>query len=231
MLFDALWCVNASLHPIWPSVDGGLLLWINRPLDRLDAPSYADRMRWDELFADLEGQFNAAGREGLEHEVTERARVELVSLGLIDRIRGTAGASIRCWTCNGELYQGVVSHVGDDWFLLTSGTRSVLIPVASVQRMSGLSATSVRRPSPVGRPLASVLRMLARDRALVAVHLAHGTGSLAPLLEGVFDRVGSDYVELALRADGDLGGGTTGGSCVLPFAALDTVTSRSESWQ
>ena len=45
-------------------------------------------MRWNALFDDLEAQLAEAEVLGRESEVSERARAELASIGMADRLRG-----------------------------------------------------------------------------------------------------------------------------------------------
>jgi hypothetical protein len=64
--------------------------------------------------------------------------------------------------------------------------------------VSGLSAAVVSDPRIVARKLAlnSVLRGLARDRALLGIRLRAGD-----LLTGTLDRVGADHMDVAVHPD------------------------------
>lgn len=153
-------------------------------------------MRWDELFADLEGQWAAAGLADLDAEVADRSRAEAARLTLVDRLRGSYGVEVSVRVRSTGTIQGVLGEVGSAWLLLQeAGGREALVPLAAVLGVTGLRAASAP-PGSGGRVgarlgLTSALRAVARDRSPVSLHLAD-----ASVLTGTVDRVGADFLEL-----------------------------------
>jgi hypothetical protein len=160
-------------------------------------------MRWDALFGDLEAQADALDHAERAAEVDERTRIELAALAFVDRLRAAVGTPLRLRCPGALLLAGEVRRVGPDWILLDeSSGREVLVPLAAVLGVSGLSRLSAvpNSASPVESRLTlrHVLRGLARDRS--AVQVARVDGST---LDATIDRVGADFVELALHAAGE----------------------------
>lgn len=160
-------------------------------------------MRWDDLFADLDGQLEAALAAELAGEVSDRTRRETALLGLTDRLRPSVGAALSV-TCSGAgVLHGRLLDVGVDWLLLEeTGRREVLVRSAAVLGITGAGAASEVPGSAgeVGRrlDLRWALRGLARSRAGVQVLLVDGTA-----LAGTLDRVGADHVDLAEHPPGE----------------------------
>ena len=175
-------------------------MWIDR---RRDHP-YAVAMRWDDLFADLEAQLAAGERTDLDVEVGERARVEAATVELADRLRGSVGLRIGVYLGSGTVYEGTLSHAGSQWLVLDEERHQLLIPYAAAVRYAGLSGLAVGAGAEVRQRLglASALRGLARDRASVAVMVSRGAAGESAL-HGVIDRVGRDYLDLAVTGPGE----------------------------
>lgn len=185
-------------------------------------------MRWEGLFADLEGQLAAEERRELDDEVAERTRRERALVTMTDRLAGAAGTSVRLGLSLDIRVQGELADLGDDWVLLRAEAsgREQLVPTASVVTVSALgqhveAARSARRFG-----LGYALRALSRDRATVAVCLG---GGAAPgvVLVGTIDAVGADHLDLAEHPAGlprrreNVTALTT-----VPFRALVLVESR-----
>lgn len=184
-------------------------------------------MRWDALFNDMESQFAESERLSLEAEINDRTRAEMVDAGLADRLRGALGCRLAVHLACGDVIHGALSHAGADALVLDEGQHQVLVPYAAVVRYVGLGRFSVAEPSPVRRALglAHALRALARDRAELAITLAHGAGSVR--LTGVIDRVGKDYLDLATFTPGEVRRSNhVGQVSVIPFTALAAIASR-----
>ena len=160
-------------------------------------------MRWDSLFADMEAQLHAAGQRGLESEANELARLNHAETSLGDRLRGQVGSGIRLTVSGGLQFTGALVHVGSSWLVLNERARSVLVPLPAIQLLEGLSRSSSVEKSSVAKRLGmgSALRALARDRADVVLHLASGSASRT--VNGMIDRVGSDFFELAAVPSGE----------------------------
>ena len=154
-------------------------------------------MRWQRLFADLEGQLEEQETAAERAEWASRARVEIGAVPLADRLRGALGSvlSIRCR--GADQVVGRLVDVGTDWLLLEDEqARSCLVAVDAVRAVGGLGrrTAAAEEPGVVRRrlDLRWALRALARTRTGVQVVLDDGF-----VLSGTVDRVGSDYLELA----------------------------------
>ena len=129
-------------------------------IDPVPSPAYAGAMRWDALFADLEAQLAAAGQRDLELEIDERARVDAIDVELVGRLRGSLGLRVGVHVGSGTVYEGTLSHVGNQWLVLDEARHQLLIAHAAAVRFSGLSRVAegagvgIRR----GLGLASALR-------------------------------------------------------------------------
>jgi hypothetical protein len=160
-------------------------------------------MRWDALFADLEGQFAAMAAGELDGEVADRTRREAALVRLVDRLRGSVDLIVRFGLPGGIVVGGRLASVGCDWALVAEdqGTE-VLVPLAAVLTVTGLGPTSAtaEAESVVDARLdvRIALRSIARDRASVRVVLADGS-----VVSGTIDRVGADHVEIAEHPVGE----------------------------
>jgi len=153
-------------------------------------------MRWQQLFGDLQAQFEAEETAAEQAESASRTRAEVGALGIGDRLRGALGSPLVLGCLGAGPVAGVLVDVGADWLLLEDdGARQTLV------------ASAGRAPTPIGRrtivdesaglvrarlDLRRALRGLARDRSAVQIVLDDGS-----VLSGTLDRVGADYVELA----------------------------------
>jgi hypothetical protein len=160
-------------------------------------------MRWDELFADLEGQLARYSAAELEAEVADRTRIEFSQIRLLDRLRPALGAQIRLQLQGGGHLVGRLAQVGSDWLLVgdPNGT-DVVVPLTGLRSVGGVGPRSAA-PSAKGAvaarySLTAVLRRISRDRAGVAVRFADGAA-----LAGTIDRVGADFIEIAEHPAGE----------------------------
>ena len=150
-------------------------------------------MRWEALFADLEAQLEAAGAADLVAQVADLTRAERAPVHLAGRLRAARGSELSVHAGGAEAVRGTVLDVADQWILLGDGPRRALIPLAAVEAVAALPASS--EPAVNGRlarrlGLGHALRALARDRAVVRV----ATGG--PELVGRLEGVGADHVDL-----------------------------------
>lgn len=154
--------------------------------------------RWDDLFADLEGQIAAHRRAELEGEVSERVRVERARIGLGDRLAAQLASRVTLRTVDGGRVDGTLRDVGADWVRLGQGRTTLLVPVGAVVTVAGLGPRSRPAEGDPGRRITwvTVLRELSRDRLPVRVCLTTGH-----VLEGRVDRVMSDHLDLAVGPD------------------------------
>ena len=178
-------------------------------------------MRWDELFADLEGQLDAAAAAELAGEVADRTRRESAVLRLVDRARAARGARVQVRALGAGTVDGVLRDVGPQWLLLaeTSG-REALVPFTAVLAVTGLAAPTAP-PGSGGTVferlgLGAALRGIARDRAPVTAWLTD-----ASTVSGTLERVGADFVEMSAHAAGEVRRpGEVSGVRAIPFGAL-----------
>ncbi|MEO6886741.1 MAG: hypothetical protein ABI232_10740 [Jatrophihabitantaceae bacterium] len=160
-------------------------------------------MRWDALFADLDSQALALENAERAGEVDERIRAELGATTVIDRLRACVGAQLRV-QCDGDAtLRGALTRVGPDWLLLDEGSgREALIAAHAILTVSGLTRFSAVPDSmdvvQSRLGLWFVLRRIARDRSPVRLLLRGGAQVGATV-----DRVGSDFVEVAIHATGE----------------------------
>ncbi|WP_166531951.1 hypothetical protein [Blastococcus xanthinilyticus] len=154
-------------------------------------------MRWQQLFADLQAQFDAAEEAEAQAEWASRARAEMGAVRFADRLGGSTGERVTV-TCRGAgPVTGVLVDLGVDWLLLGDERgRDQLVALAAVRSAAGLGrwTAPVQEEGPVRArlDLRRALRGLARDRSPVQVVLDDGS-----VLTGTIDRVGADYLEVA----------------------------------
>ena len=181
-------------------------------------------MRWEGLFADLEGQVESAEALELAAEVADRTRRERGRIRLVDRLRPSLNRPLQVTVAGAGHLAGQLTAVGADWLLLEEESgREALVPVAHLLRVQGLG-TRAEEPGSEGRvaarlDLRSALRGLVRDRSSVHVVLRDGSD-----LSGTLDRVGLDHCELAMHAIGESRRSRSVRSLdVVPVAALACV--------
>lgn len=166
-------------------------------------PSSAGPARWDAVFADLQAQAEALDVAERAAEVQDRVRAEVGELTVVDRLRPAVGTALRLHTVDGTVCAGTLARVGPDWVLLEQdGDRELLVCLSAVTGISGLGRRSA---VPNSMDVVSsrlrlwfVLRRIARDRSPLSVRLADAT-----TLAATIDRVGADFVEVAVHPPGE----------------------------
>ena len=179
-------------------------------------------MRWERLFADLDGQFDAAEQAELDGEVADRTRRETATVRLADRLRGAIGSPVRVQLRGGGSVSDQIARVGNDWLLLEgpAGTEYLV----ALPAVSGVYGLPLEVALPAGRVaarlgLGHVVRAVARDRLPVTVLLVDGVGTT-----GTVDRVGRDYLELAEHPDTEVRRARQVRTVrVIPFSALASL--------
>ena len=185
-------------------------------------------MRWDALFNDLEAQFAEGGKLSMEAEISERARADAAGVSVADRLRGSLGMLVKVHLESGAVFEGALTYAGADAFVLNDKRQQVLIPHGAVSRYAGLGRFSVGEPSAVRRRigLSNALRALARDRSELTVTL-RGRDIRDSGLTGVIDRVGLDYIDVAVVRPGEARRASDVGQVsTIPFSALAAIRSR-----
>lgn len=150
------------------------------------------------MFADLEAQADRLEVADRAAEVSERTRIEVGSLSLGDRLRAALGSQVRL-RCRGDFrIAGVLRLASAQWLLLDGGRGDeTLVSVANLVSITGLSrlaAGAVHTAVESRLGIRQVLRGIAADRSTCQIRLAD-----ASTLVGTLDRVGGDFVEVALH--------------------------------
>jgi hypothetical protein len=154
-------------------------------------------MRWQQLFDDLQSQFEAEEAAAERAESASRARAEVGAVHLAERLGGALGFPLTLGVRGAGQVAGVLVDRGPDWLLLEDGQgREHLVALAAVRSVAGLGRRTAVPEAAEGvrarLDLRRALRGLARDRSPVQVVLDDG-GTLT----GTLDRIGADFVELA----------------------------------
>ncbi len=163
-------------------------------------------MRWDHLFADLEAQFAELADAEMMAELADRQRVAGGAVLMIRRLAGSVGLAVRVRTLPGIVVAAVLRAVGPDWLLLEEGPgRDVVVAIRAVTMVEGLTLTTAPDPGSIAlrMDLRRVLRGIARDRSPVALVLPGGGsegGRSSVEITGTIDRLGADFLEMALHA-------------------------------
>jgi len=160
-------------------------------------------VRWTALFDDLEAQMRQLEDADHTAEVAEASRAARGQISLIEALTADLGSGVQVRARGIGRVVGSVSDVGQDWFTLDLDIqgpprrRSVLLPIGSVQSVSGLSGFADQRASASARRfgLRSALRALSRDRATVRVHQVDDT------VLGTIERVAQDHIDVADHPD------------------------------
>jgi hypothetical protein len=182
-------------------------------------------MRWEGLFADLEGQLAAERRRERDDEVAERTRRERALVTLPGRLAAAVGAPVRISLSGGRQVEGDLQDLGEDWVLVRTAAdaHEVLVPLAAVVALRSLGSQSAPARSARRFGLGYALRALSRDRATVVVSV-QGDG---PRLLGTIDAVGADHLDLAEHLEGvPRRRENVTAVATVPFAALVAVESR-----
>ncbi len=169
---------------------------------------YCRRMRWQNLFADLESQLE---REILAEEVeveAEEERGRLATLGLRDRLVALSGAGLALHLVDGQRLTLRPTLIGRDWLcgvVVGPPEQTYVVPFGAIDGVSvsgELGRASVAAGVGGGHLLADrmglqvVLRDLCRRRTYVRLELRGGS------VAGTIDRVGVDHCDLAVHEDG-----------------------------
>jgi len=168
-------------------------------------------MRWELLFADLEGRLEAAERATLDAEIAERTHDERAAVSLAARLAGARGAEVALVLRGGRRVVGTVADAAGSWVLLRDGATEVVVPLAAVAAAEALPHRAAALGVVEGRlRVTTALRELAEAGGEVLVETDGGAWA------GVVAAVGSDHLDL----DGP------GGRRAIALASLLAVRSR-----
>lgn len=184
---------------------------------------YRRGVRWDELFADLERQWEGLADGARQAEIADRTRAEFARVGLVERLRGSEGRHVRLSTRGGRDVSGELSRVGADFVLLTESGAECLLPLSAVGSVTGLGGASASDetvgPVRARLGLGAVLRRIATDRSAVTVLGVDGRA-----VSGTVQRVGADFVEMVEHdADETVGRAPARRLLLVPFDAIVLV--------
>ena len=174
-------------------------------------------MRWESLFADLQGQWDAAQRAEDEARIADLAELEMGRTRLADRLRARLGASLSVRLTDGSEITGLVLDAAPQWLLLRTGERRSLVPVAAVGAAWPLGSVATEAGVVENRlGVSHVLRAVAREGATVRIR------SLAADARGQIVRVGADHLDVLLDS---APGHRTGTVLTIAIGALLVVES------
>jgi hypothetical protein len=187
-------------------------------------------MRWEDLFADLEGRARALAEAEMRAEIVDRTRGETSQVQLVNRLRAQRGRSVTIWAAGPGEVVGVVRRVATDHLLLdipsSRGEVEALLVTHAVVTFADLAPGAIA-PEAVGvvesrLGLASVLRGITADRSVVTVTTREGSQR-----HGTLAKVGADWVDLLVHAPDDVPrAGRVGARLTLPFSALAMIARR-----
>jgi hypothetical protein len=187
-------------------------------------------MRWQALFADLEGQARALEAAERDSEVADRTRAELGQVSLIARLYRQVGKPVQLVVEGPGEVSGRLERIGADWVLVTTPDETVVsLAAITLVRNLPVESTAPQGVSAVRSRmrLTSVLRAVARDRSAVVVSLRRGLH-----VGGTPDRVGADWFDLAVH-DSGLGPRRRAvrSRVTIPFSAVATVRRGMSGWE
>ncbi|KUG53667.1 hypothetical protein AVL62_02500 [Serinicoccus chungangensis] len=178
-------------------------------------------MRWEQLFADLEGQQADWERRERAAEAAEHTRAEHGRVVLGDRLAADVGRVLRLGVRGVGALEARLVDVGPDWVLAhevrASAYQERLVATAALLSVEGLSGRVDDRPRRYG--LRHAVRALSRDRARVRVFDQGGDH-----LSGTVDRALADHLDLARHADDEpRRPGAVRGVVALPYSTIAMV--------
>ncbi|HEV7194196.1 MAG TPA: hypothetical protein VGN35_13435 [Jatrophihabitantaceae bacterium] len=160
-------------------------------------------MRWEQLFADLEARAEELDRSERAVEIAERSRIEAGRLTIAGRLAAATGSQLRIRVAGGATASGRLQRSGPGWFLLDAGgghewvlATGAVLSIVGCGRWSGSVEDRGVRTDRLG--IRHVLRAIATDRSAATIHLVDGSA-----ISGTIDRVGQDFLDVALHGDGE----------------------------
>jgi hypothetical protein len=171
-----------------------------------------DRVQWDRLFEDLEGQLAAEWEAERAVLDAESERLRIAKLALRTRLRRLEkdAALIALTLADGERRPVRIRAVGTDWIAAQTADRAaggaLIVPLAAVTGLEmahGVMLSTLEdTPLPVDEvrermTLGFLMRDLARRRTPLHLSLRDGES-----LHGTVDRAGVDHLDLAVHDTG-----------------------------
>lgn len=183
-----------------------------------------DDERFDELVADLNGEFVAQQRRELWDEVADRTRGERTELSLAARLHACVGCAIRLVLPNTEQLAGRLTDVGAGWIAVTTRetgrATEAIVPWSAIRGIRGVQRAVRGERSAIAdrRRLTVKLRELSRARRIVSLVLQDA----APVA-GTMDAVGHDFVDMVEHSAGERPSTARGSALTVPLAAIVVV--------
>lgn len=176
---------------------------------------YGSDVRWDELFAALEYEYDAMDRQTRDADIADRTRSAQAQTSWLMR---SVGAQLTLRVRGAGLVQGRGVRATPAWLLLRGdNSTETVVATSAVVTIAGLAATAASLDARHERMgWTHAWRVLSRDRSLVRVTCVDGA-----VVSGVAQTVGLDYV--SLRAY-DAGRPTGADEVAVAYAAIATVT-------
>lgn len=180
-------------------------------------------MRWETLFADLEAQLDGEAARGRTAEIQEMVGYERSQVPMAGRLVAWVGQQVEIVTLGGQRFSGVLRSSGSGWVALRSGALEYVVLTSSIRSIEGrgqrVGSTERGRIS-----LRLALRAIARDRAAVTIFATDGEVAAT----GTIDYVGTDFLQVALHAPGELPERSTiTARQVLPLTAVAVIQRHS----
>lgn len=152
-------------------------------------------MRWEALFSDLAGQWDAAQRADDDARIADLTELEMGRVHLADRLRGRRDETMTVRLLDAHEVTGRVLDAAPDWVLLGVGERRCLVPRAGIAAAWPLSVAAPEAGVVERRlGIAHVLRAIAREGATVQVR------TVAGVYRGRLVRVGADHVDVVVES-------------------------------
>lgn len=151
-------------------------------------------MRWEALFADLAGQWDAVQRADDDARIADLTELEMGRVHLADRLRARRAEHVTVRLLDGHEVGGRVLDAAPDWVLLGAGERRWLVPRQGIAAAWPLSVAAPQAGVVESRlGIAHVLRAIAREGATVHVRTVAGG------YRGRLVRVGADHIDVAVE--------------------------------
>ncbi|GAB3296994.1 hypothetical protein GCM10027298_07730 [Epidermidibacterium keratini] len=157
------------------------------------------------MIEEIGARLDQEEREARDAEIADRIRREVAQIAMLDRLRAAEGQGVVLHLAPDRVHRGTIRQVGADWLLIAEPAGECLVALRHVQTIDGLgtlTAAALQAPARrifEGMDLRYALRGIAVDRAQVRVGLAGGAE-----LTGTIDRVGADFIDVAIHAVGEL---------------------------
>ena len=156
-------------------------------------------MRWQQLFADLQAQFDEEEAAAERAEAASRARAEVGAVRLADRLRGALGSPVVLRCRGAGPVAGVAHRRGRRLAAAGRGTAGGRTSSRRARGARGGRAGPADRRCP-SRPGECGAGWTCAGRCAgwpVTAASSRSSWTTAAVLTGTLDRVGADYVELA----------------------------------